>query len=397
MISQAEKIAVQFGIKIYDVAKWNFYRENEWRKNDAKWYSQILWNCFRIQFRPVHIRGSIPKTRVCFVTPPTFKSSVLTLRHVTNFDISVRERREKGVEKPAGLCLWEHSEEKWLVMVLTRFCGCRGGVFDLSPFLLPPSPFIYIYLYVYHSSSRFLFPSSTRFPPYKYTLRLIPSISFLLSSTISSLRRTNLPLFLFHLFPSYSPSPLFIPLLLYLRIIYPSHSQFLLWNRESVWNRGSFSVSLSLSPSLIPTERNVGVERGWLVAQGCQTPSHATTKLPLKGDPAMAAGLVVFRFRGELHSLLPSRFPVPTPPGSRRRGGGRKWNWASRSEAESEWLESTGTRWRSRKWRCATRKGGGGWCGVEEEGDLRRKRDKARVHIARKQQPPFILLHYHTN
>lgn len=273
MISQAEKIAVQFGIKIYDVAKWNFYRENEWRKNDAKWYSQILWNCFRIQFRPVHIRGSIPKTRVCFVTPPTFKSSVLTLRHVTNFDISVRERREKGVEKPAGLCLWEHSEEKWLVMVLTRFCGCRGGVFDLSPFLLPPSPFIYIYLYVYHSSSRFLFPSSTRFPPYKYTLRLIPSISFLLSSTISSLRRTNLPLFLFHLFPSYSPSPLFIPLLLYLRIIYPSHSQFLLWNRESVWNRGSFSVSLSLSlPLSSPPSGTLG-------SKGDDS-SHRAVKLP---------------------------------------------------------------------------------------------------------------------
>lgn len=102
---------------------------------------------------------------------------------------------------------------------------------SFRPLSLPSSTFtlyIYIYLYVYHSSSRFLFPSSTRFPPYKYTLRLIPSISFLLSSTIFSLRRTNLPLFLFHLFPSYSPSPLFIPLLLYLRIIYPSHSQFLL-------------------------------------------------------------------------------------------------------------------------------------------------------------------------
>lgn len=68
---------------------------------------------------------------------------------------------------------------------------------SFRPLSLPSSTFtlsIYIYIYVYHSSSRFLFPSSTRFPPYKYTLRLIPSISFLLSSTISSVRRTNLPL-----------------------------------------------------------------------------------------------------------------------------------------------------------------------------------------------------------
>lgn len=147
---------------------------------------------------------------------------------------------------------------------------------SFRPLSLPSSTFtlyIYIYLYMYHSSSRFLFPSSTRFPPYKYTLRLIPSISFLLSSTISSLRRTNLPLFLFHLFPSYSPSPLFIPLLLYLRIIYPSHSQFLLWNRESVWNRGSFSVSLSLSlPLSSPPSGTLG-------SKGDDS-SHRAVKLP---------------------------------------------------------------------------------------------------------------------
>lgn len=48
-----------------------------------------------------------------------------------------------------------------------------------------------------------------------------------------------------------------------------------------------------------------------LVARGCQPPTHATTKLPLKGDPAMAAGLVVFRFRGEL-SPFPSTFSIPS-------------------------------------------------------------------------------------
>lgn len=182
-----------------------------WRKNDTKWYSQILWNCFRIQFRSVHIRGSIPKTRVCFVTPPTFKSSILTARNEFRY-LGSRAQREKGVGKPAGLCLWEHSEEKgWLVMVLTRFCGYRGGVFDLSPFLLPPSPSIYIYIYVYHSSS--LSFSFFNFPPYKYTLRLIPSISFLLSSTISSVQRTNLPLspsFPFPSIPKLSPPHLFL-------------------------------------------------------------------------------------------------------------------------------------------------------------------------------------------
>lgn len=286
-----------------------------WRKNDTKWYSQILWNCFRIQFRSVHIRGSIPKTRVCFVTPPTFKSSILTARNEFRY-LGSRAQREKGVGKPAGLCLWEHSEEKgWLVMVLTRFCGYRGGVFDLSPFLLPPSPSIYIYIYTCITLHPFLFPSSTSLPinilsasyprslfsfPPRYPLFNEPTFLFL-------------PLFLFHLFPSY----------LLLTCFYPTSSL-------STYNISiSFSISVivyeteaspSLSPSLIPTERNVGVERGWLVAQGCQTPSHATTKLPLKGDPAMAAGLVVFRFRGELHSLLPSRSPVPTPPGSRRGG-----------------------------------------------------------------------------
>lgn len=165
------------------------------RKNDAKWYSQILWNCFRIQFRPVHIRGSIPKTRVCFVTPPTFKSSVLTLRHVTNFDISVRERKErKGLKNRQGYACESIRRRKdgwsWYWLAFAD-AGAEFSTSLPSSFHLHP---LSIYIYVYHSSSRFLFPSSTRFPPYKYTLRLIPSISFLLSSTISSVRRTNLPL-----------------------------------------------------------------------------------------------------------------------------------------------------------------------------------------------------------
>lgn len=104
---------------------------------------------------------------------------------------------------------------------------------SFRPLSLPSSTFtlsIYIYIYVYHSSSRFLFPSSTRFPPYKYTLRLILSISFLLSSTISSVRRTNLPLS-----PSL-PSPS-IPKL-YLTCFYPPSSL-------STYNISvSFSISL---------------------------------------------------------------------------------------------------------------------------------------------------------
>lgn len=191
------------------------------RKNDAKWYSQILWNCFRIQFRPVHIRGSIPKTRVCFVTPPTFKSSVLTLRHVTNFDISVRERKErKGLKNRQGYACESIRRRKdgwswyWLAFADAgaEFSTSLPSSFHLHPLSL------YIHIYIYtcitlHPAFFFLlrlaslpinilsasYPRSLfSFPP-RYPLFDEPTFLFL-------------PLSLLHLFPSYtSPLTCFYP------------------------------------------------------------------------------------------------------------------------------------------------------------------------------------------
>lgn len=83
---------------------------------------------------------------------------------------------------------------------------------------------------------------------------------------------------------------------------------------------GVFDLSTSMLPAtlssrclqetgVVPGSIGSGRVRLTLVARGCQPPTHATTKLPLKGDPAMAAGLVVFRFRGEL-SPFPSTFSI---------------------------------------------------------------------------------------
>lgn len=177
------------------------------RKNDAKWYSQVSETVS--EFNSVRSISGDRFLKHAFASWRRQLSSRASSRNEFRY-LGSRAQREKGVGK-AGLCLWGHSEEKgWLVMVLTRFCGCRGGVFDLSPFLLPSSPSMYIYIYVYHFSSHFLFPSSTRFPPYKYTLRLIPSIFFLLSTTISSLptnQSSSFSLFSFSIYHPKLPPP----------------------------------------------------------------------------------------------------------------------------------------------------------------------------------------------
>lgn len=160
-----------------------------------------------------------------------------------------------------------------------------------------------------------------------------------------------------------------------------------------------FSISISFSVPLVmvrnrgfpcfchslfhphPTwTQAVGIERGWLVAQGCQTPTHATTKLPLKGDPAMAAGLVVFRFRGELHSLLPSRSPwqpLRSRPGW--EGAPLKWNWVGRSEEPAPRLEHARTKRDGGVESSGVRRGEtdeGGWKrGRSNSGGKERKRD----------------------
>lgn len=130
-----------------------------------------------------------------------------------------------------------------------------------------------------------------------------------------------------------------------------------------------------------------------LVARGCQPPTHATTKLPLKGDPAMAAGLVVFRFRGELSlSPFPSILSILSSVLTllhrsrepKRDGGGRG--------GVSEWRKER-----------ATAKGEKGCIAITRSfkgtkgGKAERERKRVEDYIARKQQPPFILLHYHTN
>lgn len=339
------------------------------RKNDAKWYSQILWNCFRIQFRPVHIRGSIPKTRVCFVTPPTFKSSVLTveLRHVTNFDISVRERKErKGLKNRQGYACESIRRRKdgwswyWLAFADAgaEFSTSLPSFFHLHPLSL----YIYIYTCItLHPAFFFLLRLASlpinilsasysrslfSFPP-RYPLFDEPTFLFL-------------PLSLLHLFPSYT-SPVFIPLLLYLRIIYPSHSQFLC---SSVWNRGSFSVSLS-HPHRAERRGRKGMTR----RTGLSNPLPRNDKTPVEGWPSNGGGTCCISL--SRWAPFPSTFSIPRANPSRVQGRRREEMKLSEPKwgGESEWLESTGTRWRSRKWRCATRK-------AKEEGGVEEYRGR---------------------
>lgn len=119
-------------------------------------------NHFGIQFRSVHVRFD-SETRVCFVTPGAFESSVLALRHVTNFDIpwcSSTKRERGGKVTRVTVRVFRGRP----VMVSTRFCGCRGGVFDLFPFLRLSLPLI-VSLFISLSFSFFDLLS-----PYKYTL-----------------------------------------------------------------------------------------------------------------------------------------------------------------------------------------------------------------------------------
>lgn len=220
------------------------------------------------------ISESIPKTRVCFVTPGTFKSSVLALRHVTNFDIPwLWHKERKGLERRRGLPRG-HSEEKgWLVIVLTRFCGCRGGVFDLSPSLRfhPLSTCITLH-------PAFFFLLRLAFSPYKYT----PS-----RPSVSSLRRT-LP------FPSASVAqptvlPSSYPFSLFSPAIFVSFSR-------SPSLSVSFSISRSAreqrfhrvrsSPSLAPPpDANTGGRgrKGMTRRTGLSNPHPRNDKTPVEG------------------------------------------------------------------------------------------------------------------
>lgn len=187
-----------------------FYRENGGERtilNGTHRYSEIV-----SEFNSVRSISGDRFLKHAFASWRRQLSSRVSSRHVTNFDISVRERKErKGLENRQGYACESIQRRKdgwswyWLAFADTgaEFSTSLPSFFHLHP--------LYIYIYVYHSSS--LSFSFFNFPPYKYTLRLIPSISFLLSSTISSVQRTNLPLspsFPFPSIPKLSPPHLFL-------------------------------------------------------------------------------------------------------------------------------------------------------------------------------------------
>ena len=101
---------------------------------------------------------------------------------------------------------------------------------------------------MYHSSSRFLFPSSTRFPPYKYTLAGTHP------PTIFSLRRSAISSFYFHPSPPrdkprslffYSFRELF-SLLSFFSLSLPPSCSFFTFLFNSSRNSATLSSSLSL-------------------------------------------------------------------------------------------------------------------------------------------------------